>query len=162
MTCLRNIRASTRCWGIHWKSYRKPTLSRRWGREIPIRVKVLLHGKPLPEARYRSFCGITLAEGFDDQYERGPTSMAGRSSPQRRELLLGRRASSDRGKRERLRFNVICRHAGRFRPGCPPLLRRVSGIAFLLLNLKSTQSWAVPILRPARSKADWPQKSAKE
>ncbi len=41
------------------------------GPEIPIRVKVLLHGKPLPEARV-SFIprGTTLAEGFDEQYER--------------------------------------------------------------------------------------------
>lgn len=41
------------------------------GPEIPIRVRVFLHGKPLPEARV-SFIprGITLAEGFDEQYER--------------------------------------------------------------------------------------------
>ena len=41
------------------------------GPEIPIRVKVLLHGKPLPEARV-SFIprGVTLSEGFDEHYER--------------------------------------------------------------------------------------------
>ena len=50
------------------------------GPEVPIRVKVLLHGKPLPEARV-SFIprGTTLAEGFDDEYERR-TNENGRAS----------------------------------------------------------------------------------
>ncbi len=41
------------------------------GPEIPIRVKVLYRGKPLTEARV-SFIprGVTLAEGFDEHYER--------------------------------------------------------------------------------------------
>jgi uncharacterized GH25 family protein len=41
------------------------------GPEIPIRVKILFRGKPLPEARV-SFIprGVTLAEGFDERYER--------------------------------------------------------------------------------------------
>lgn len=41
------------------------------GPDVPIRVKVLLHGQPLPEARV-SFIprGVTLTEGFDDLYER--------------------------------------------------------------------------------------------
>ncbi len=50
------------------------------GPEIPIRVKVLLRGKPLEDARV-SFIprGTTLAEGFDEQYERR-TNANGRAS----------------------------------------------------------------------------------
>ncbi len=50
------------------------------GPEIPIRVRVFFRGKPLPEARV-SFIprGVTLAEGFDKEYERR-TNDNGRAS----------------------------------------------------------------------------------
>lgn len=50
------------------------------GPEVPIRVKVLFKGEPLPDARV-SFIprGTTLAEGFDEEYER-KTNANGRAS----------------------------------------------------------------------------------
>lgn len=50
------------------------------GPEIPIRVKILFRGQPLKEARV-SFIprGVTLAEGFDETYERR-TNDNGRAS----------------------------------------------------------------------------------
>jgi uncharacterized GH25 family protein len=50
------------------------------GPEVPIRVKVLFKGEPLPDARVAFIPrGTTLAEGFDEEYER-KTNDNGRAS----------------------------------------------------------------------------------